>query len=303
MFIGIDDENALVYEGAGSLPDRLATPLPTVSLAKLIERPEDWACLPANSRAVNGVWVFREDYFDAVTRTRRGRLYQSMTNAAYPNHQARVLPTSNADIAHLGPDGRIPRPLNIYAACTALLDKPGRGAGLQLALGSSRAASAWRILDCELTISDDVMLTLKSLSAFGMLPAIDLGRVPAAFREQVSQSAQRVLDSAFRESPSSVIEHCRDALQVFISRWLVAAGEDARVGKKELAPLAEVVEAKPHDLVCVGNLARVVARLHGGRGKTSERLDKGARELTEEDAELAVRTVGFALRDLGWAKS
>lgn len=49
MCIGIEDEKALFYEGAGSLPDRLATPLPTVSLAKLIEQPEDWAGLPANS--------------------------------------------------------------------------------------------------------------------------------------------------------------------------------------------------------------------------------------------------------------
>jgi hypothetical protein len=98
------------------------------------------------------------------------------------------------------------------------------------------------------------------------------------------------------------VEHCRDALQVFISRWLVTQGQDEAVKREELAPISGLVERPPYKLVCVANMAQVVARLHGGRGKTNEREDKGARELTEEDAELAVQIVGFTIRDLGWAQ-
>ncbi len=44
-----------------------------------------------------------------------------------------------------------------------------------------------------------------------------------------------------------------------------------------------------------------VARLHS-RGKTNEVHAKGLREPVDEDAELALHALGFALRDIGWAE-
>lgn len=302
MFLGIDDSTGLVYEGTGSMPDRLSVPLPTVALAKLIEASGDWGGLPADSRAGKDVWVFREDSFDPVTRTRRGRLYQSMSGASYPNHNARVLPSTRADIAALGPDGRMARPLHIYAACSGILDKPRRGRGLALALGSSRAASGWRILDCELTITGDVMLTLKSLSAYGILPELALDRVPERFRPEVSEAVDGILDAAFRESSTSIVDRCKDALAMILSRWLWKQTGDEKSLGWDIANVAAEVEKEPHRLIAVAGAAKAVGRLHA-RGKPGEQFTKGARPPTEGDAAFCLEALALALRDIGWARA
>lgn len=125
MFLGIDDNAGLVYESAGSAPDRPVLPIPTVSRAKIIDAASDWNLLGSGFRVDAHAWLFREDSFDAVTRTRRGRLYQSMTGAAYPNHQSRVMPLPFEQFARgdVGADGKLNRPLNVYAAATTLLER------------------------------------------------------------------------------------------------------------------------------------------------------------------------------------
>lgn len=261
----------------------------------MIDKPQDWRELPGGLVGDPNQWAFREDSFDPVTRIRRGRLYHPW-GSSQPSDQ-HVLPHPYDDPMRraVNSAGRIVKRLNVFATCSELLNKPRRG--------ESQAASAWLILSTEVLANRAVMVTLRAMSAYGVLPPLDESKVPEAFRVVVKQSFERVVDSAFRESPSSVVEHCRDALQVFISRRLIADGKDEAIKKEELAPIADVVEKPPYKMVCVGNLARVVARLHGGRGKTNEREDKGTRELTAEDAELSVRAVGFVLADFGWTRA
>ena len=85
-------------------------------------------------------------------------------------------------------------------------------------MGSTRAAFALRIVDCELTTSGDVMLTLKSVSSFGVLPELALDRVPERFREEVQRALDGILDAAFRESATTVVDRCKDALAMILSR-------------------------------------------------------------------------------------
>lgn len=59
-----------------------------------------------------------------------------------------------------------------------------------------------------------------------ILPEIDYGRIAGAHQAAVRGAVQRVLDSAFRGSPTSVVDHCRAALTVLLSRWLVQNGHD-----------------------------------------------------------------------------
>jgi hypothetical protein len=172
--------------------------------------------------------------------------------------------------------------------------------GLKIALGARGAMSAWRIVQTEVVASGCVMITLKSLSAFGILTAIDLAKVPEEFRQPVDQAIQRALDAAFRETPISVIDHCRNAMTVLVSRWLVAEGHDRSILGDDLAKVAAAVARLPHEKRCVGWLAQVVARLHV-RGKANEAHTKALRIPVEEDAELALHAIGFAVRDIGWA--
>ena len=111
-----------------------------------------------------------------------------------------------------------------------------------------------------------------------------------------------VLDAAFRASAPSVVDRCKDALVAVLAPWLVQRGHDRSILAPDLGKVGIAFEAKPYELHCVSRLADVVRRLHV-RAKPNERLNLGLRELTDADAELAIESLGFAIREIGWAKS
>jgi hypothetical protein len=300
VYLGIDQQSGLVYEGADAGLLMPALPIPSVTQAKLIEFRDDWSCLPSGLAQSPMSWVFREDTFDAVTRTRRGRLYQPAEFAQPYNHRVVPHPYEDPFGRAEGPGGRTSKSLYVYAACASLLSKARRGMGSTLAFGTPQAVSAWRIIQTEVLASGCVMVTLKSLSAFGILPDVDTAKVPEEFRAPIVQAVDRVLNSAFRETPISVIDHGRNAMTVLLSRWLVTEGHHRSILGDDLGKVAAAIARPPFEKGCVSLLAQVLARLHV-RGKGNEAHTKGLRDPVEEDAELALHALGFALRDIGWA--
>lgn len=299
MYLGIDPQTGLIYEGSAN-PDLPVLPLPTVTQAKLIEKPEDWNSLPGGLSSDPFKWVFREDSFDASTKIRRGRLYQPYGSSQPSTHYVARHPYDPVSISsNVGI--RIQKSLNAYTSCYELLNMPRNGLGLTLALGGGLVASGWRIIQTEMLASRAVMITLKSLSSYDILPEIDATKIAEEYRPRVAQAMERVLDSAFRESPISVIDHCRDALAVVLARWMTQNGGDSKALSDDLAKLAAAVEKAPHEKLCAGNMGRVVALLHN-RGKTNQQISNGWRPPVEEDAAMAVQALGFTLRELGWAR-
>ncbi|ABE62802.1 hypothetical protein Nham_2003 [Nitrobacter hamburgensis X14] len=129
--------------------------------------------------------------------------------------------------------------------------EPHQGMGLKLALDARGAASAWR--------TGCVMVTLKSLSTFGILPAMDPAKVPEEFREPVHQAIERALDAAFRESPISVIDHCRNAMTVLVSRWPVANGHHRSIMADDLAKAGSLISDSGRDSQ-ITRIMRVLCR-------------------------------------------
>lgn len=299
MYLGICNNTGLVYEGLGAA-DIPSIPTPSVTQAKLIGTEADWQDLPRGLALDPIRWIFREDSFDPVTRTRRGRLYESQPGGVQPNQQ-RVGPHPYEDpmMRQVGAGGRVAKSLYTFTACQPLLNLPNRGQGMTLALGNARAASPWRIIQTEVLANGSVMVTLKSLSAFAIIPAVDYGQVAQEHRPAVADAIERVMNSAFREAPTSVVDHCRAALTVLLSRWLVQSGrEDEAALALDLGPLARRMEA--HEMSCVANAAQIVARLHA-RGKPNEQQARGLRPPESGDDEFALESVGLAIRDLGWS--
>jgi hypothetical protein len=91
-------------------------------------------------------------------------------------------------------------------------------------------------------------------------------------------------------------------MTVALARWMAQRGHDPGILKDDLAVVAEAVGKAPYRLDCASNLGKTVARLHN-RGKDNVAFSKGSRPVIEEDAELALRALGFLLRDLGWARA
>lgn len=295
MYLGIEKNSGLIYEGTGS-PDIPVVPMPSVVHAKIIEQPADWKALPGPSEAFG--LVFREDSFDAVSRTRRGRLYQKMEGTQPEQHTVSAHPYDRGLFP--GYDKATRKSLFVYMSSTGILHRPNQGQGLVLALGSSNGASAWRIVQTEAVYSGAVMVTLKALSAYGILPELNAEKIDQRFRLAVAQAISRVLDSAFKESPGSVVDNCRDAMQVILSSWLAQNGSSEAVIGDELAKISAIVEAAPHEKICVGNLGKVCAKLHS-RNKSNAQRQNGYRPIVDEDADLALQALGFTLRDLNWS--
>lgn len=305
MYLGIDNNTGLIYEGAGA-SDIPAIPTPAVTQAKLVDRMGDLVGLPRGlfSNALD--WVFREDSFDPVSRTRRGRLYQPYMNSQ--PHSVRVSPHPY-DFAGrwpgTDPEKNFQKSLFVYTQCSQLLNMPSRGMGAILALGSPEAASFWRIVQTEMLVNRAVLVTLKALSAYDILPELDSLQVHDELRADAKKVLERVVDAAFRESPDSVVDRCRNALNALnalMSRWLAQQGHDRKGLEWDLGDVSEAISKLPHTRICPANMRRTVAQLHN-RTKENVVVKKGLRPLVEEDAELAIQAVGLVLRDLGWAKA
>jgi len=146
------------------------------------------------------------------------------------------------------------------------------------------------------------MVTLKAKTAFGILPEPDESKVPQQYRADVAKVIDATLDAAFRAPAASVIDHCRDALQVILSRWLANKRGETTILTADLGKIARAFDKDAENLPCVNRVADVVARLHA-RAKTNQQVEWGSRPPVEEDAELALQSLGFAIREIGWARA
>jgi hypothetical protein len=294
MHLGIETQTGLIYAGSNVGLLMPAIPIPMVTQARLIREPKDWSNAPTGPIS----WALREDTFDPVTRTRRGRLYETDTTFPQPSTH-RVVPHLYEDPfgRQEGAGGRTAKQLLVYKSCRSLLAEKHQGLGLTLALGDATAASAWRIIQAEIDATGCLMVTLKSLSAFGILPELDIAKVPSDLQKPAAQAFERVLNSAFRESPISVIDHCRNAMALFLSAWLIGQKHDRSILAADLGKVAETVGQPPYKREALSWAAKIVARLHS-RGKDNEMLSKGLRAPVDEDAKLALEALGFVLREL-----
>lgn len=301
MKLAIDAQTAHIYIGMGSA--QFALPYGTSITAATLVPPETGPTdLPAGQLPNMTSWAFHEQSFDPTSRVRRGSLYQREEMKGWPSQQAVDHPPKELiPISQKVSEFKIGRDTYPYEPCRKLLQLPRGGVGATLALGTTESASLWRVVAAEVAVGGMVVVTLKSRGYLGSLPDIELGRVDKDFQGDVSRALDRAADAAHRESPASVVDQCRNALTVCLSRWLDqesrAAGKPLQAQNKDLGDLAKLV---PSDRECIFAVARLIAKLHS-RGKDNERAKYKTRTPDEEDAELAVQSLGFALREFGWA--
>jgi hypothetical protein len=301
--LGIERLTGLIYEGRGD-PTHPAWPTPVVSQATLIETPKDLERIPRGLDHQPHTWMFREDSFDPVSRIRRGRLFQKFGNQGWEPMRVEAHPATYSDIRSLAMgDGRISKELSVYIECTDLLLKANKGEGMRLAVGESNAYSLWRIVQSERIVSLDVLVTLRAESALGILPAIETSKIHPSNWSSVESAIARVLNAAYRELPTSVVDQCRNAATVMISRWMQQQTNSDKPVEQDLGDWIKSVQKhfaeKPRIALC--SALEIINRLHP-RGKDNEQVRLGLRPVSEADAELAVHAIGFLIREIGWGK-
>lgn len=144
------------------------------------------------------------------------------------------------------------------------------------------------------------MVTLKAVSALGVIPELDKSKIAESNRKSVDQAIGRVLDSAFRETATSVIDQCRNAIQVILARWMLQEGANEKVLRKDLGDICSAVSSQPFSKNAARDAGNIVRLLHS-RGKSNVQETEDLRLSGDEDAEIAIQAVAFILREVGWA--
>jgi hypothetical protein len=300
--LGFDRRTGLAYEGLEGATHPV-WPTPTITQATLIENTEDLQKIPGSFDSYPFCWMFVDTSFDPTSRIRRGRISQKFGNDGWEQVQVEAHPASGSDIHRVANGaGRISKELSVFIECTDLLLKQNRGEGLQLALGQRDGYSLWRILQTERIATGDVMLTLRAESAYGILPEIDRLKIPSDSVKAVESALNRVLNSAYRELPQSVIDHCRNAAVMVISRWMQSETNAISPSEQDLG--LWIKEIKTHfgeqQMLAIRSALEIINRLHP-RGKDNEVNKHRLRHLDELDAEFAVHALGFVIREVKWA--
>jgi len=233
--------------------------------------------------------LFREDQFDPVTRIRRGRLYNPSDGSLTQEWRVRPHPSAPFEGAAAKEDGYLRKRLITYYDWPAGAYLSGKQHLVLIALGGA-SQTLWRVIGIEELSSKEHLITLKSRSNMGLLPEIDAGAIPESGRKFVIEAAERVVDTAYRSGPESLIDRCRELATAALSSLLGVSGRD-------LGDLAVTAERQKRYLL--QSCARTLAILHS-RTKVAEQQSRGVLHPSEDDAELALQCVGAIIRESGW---
>lgn len=299
--LGIDIDTGLVYEGREG-PTHPVWPTPPVCNATLIETPRDVQKIPQSFRINPFGWIFVETSFDFGARIRRGRLYQNFGTMDRETVQVEAHPAVHSDLIKAANNGwRVPKNLTVYIDCTELLGRPNSGEGMRMALGQADAASIWKIVQVERSIGSDIVVTLRSESALGVLPELDSSRINPANFKSVKSAYDRALNAAYRELPTSVVDQCRNAAVVFVSRWMQGVLDSDSPIEQDLGIWIKSIKNHfgEHEKLALRSALEIINKLHP-RGKDNERNKMSLRNVDENDATFAIHALAFLLREIGW---
>jgi len=264
----------------------------------LIEADSDWSRISSVPTFGPLSFVFREDTFDAVTRVRRGRIYQAGNTQPVDWH-VQTHPAYDFEVGQRDHGSWLIKKLDTFHIYGQLATKARGNPNLVVAIGTGDAVSLWSIVSVERNFVGEDFVTLRARSTFGVLPALANSQIPRNSIERVSETVSKVADAAFRESSISVIDRCRDAAQVILGAWLAQQRRDPKLAVRDLSDLVKQTEKHHPDRVVLCSAAKILARLHA-RGKPNEQLKRKIRTPNDADAEVAIGLVGTILREVGW---
>jgi hypothetical protein len=300
--LGIEIDSGLVYEGR-TAPTHPVWPTPPVCNATLLETPSDIQNIPRSFASDPFGWIFVETSFDFGTRVRRGKLYQNFGNVNRESVLVEAHPAVHSDLIKAANNRwRVAKDLTVYIECTDLLRRDHRGEGLRMVLGQADASSVWKIVQVERSLESDIVLTLRAESALGVLPELDASRIPPSSFASVKSAYDRALNAAYRELPTSVVDQCRNAAVVFVSRWMQQVTDSDAPVEQDLGDWIRSVKGHfgEHQRLAFRSALEIINKLHP-RGKDNERHKMSLRVVEDSDALFAVHALGFVLREIGWA--
>lgn len=227
--------------------------------------------------------LFREDFFDATTRIRRGRFYvpESPNIRQWPANQVNHHPYAQPVVG---------MPLHYDMEAYGPLRPERPGVKSVVFLGGVNYATAWRIIAAERLFNSETLFTLKSTNTLGTLPDIMEDALPADRRKEILAGLERVADVAHNHMPVPIVDVCREFVRVMLATWLPT------VGGSPNGDLGALVTAVPADRVrhqvCRWNYQSIASTRKIGRaGEPGAARTPASRYLRRR-----CRAIGFARR-------
>lgn len=299
--IGIEVDRRLFYEGSGNYGHGV-WPSPFVSIASTLRADWTTADLPSSADLGHAKLVFREDYFDPVTRIRRGRFYVNPGMQPQEWH-VQTHPAFREEVGQKDYQGNLVKRLYSFQLWSAFSEFRSPTSSRLVALGFADAFTLWRVIDIERIVTGEDLVTMRARSPMGVLPELSPNAIPRVGRDKVLETAEKVVDAAYREGSEAIVERCRHAAQAALGVWM-----DTRYGEEkwrtvDLGQQATRLATEPNDTkpVVVANIASTLARLHV-RAKPNEQVLYGSRALVEEDGEAAIKLLGLMFREFNWCR-
>lgn len=296
MQLGIERDKNLIYEGSGYWGHPI-WPSPIVIPAVFVSS-EDSELTPSNGKLEPNSYIFRETDYDPVSRVRRGMLYQADSSQPYEWHVS-PHPAIQQEKREINNHSVVKKRLYSFQSFSlhvALRDIE-HGQPLIL-LGVDSSYTIWSILSVEKNVSGDEMVILKARQSFGALPTVDYESIPEVSRNNVKASMNTLQEDIYRAGSESVIDRCREAMTAILSAYCQGIGVTGN-GKDTGKLVKALRNLKENKKEVVANLVDTVRIFHS-RGKNAPRERMSLRPLTEQDAELAIQSVGVVLCELEW---
>lgn len=298
--IGIDQDSYLVYEGQRGF-GQAVWPTPTLLAASIIDESSKELRPPPNDL----LWtpfIFVDEGYEPVSRVRKGRLFMKpdAPNEEWHLYPHPAVPGEQAQTALR--NGRLTKRLVSFWEFSwapklkqLAIERP------LVLLGNTNQYTIWSVIAVEASFSGEVIVYLKARKTLGALPRIKYDLIPESSQEQVRSKINYLATEINIAGPESIVDAAREAMTAILSAYaqqagLAAAGLD--LGKLANA-LAQAPERERKGVVI--NLAKTVALLHSRR-KNAVQEQRAIRQITEQDAEWAIQSVGMALSDIGWAE-
>lgn len=295
--IGIDTNNYLVYEGNGFWGHAL-WPSPSLLPASIVDEHNDDLVPSENTRTDYPPFVFLDDGYDPTSRIRKGRFYEKYQDVQPAEWHVYPHPATPNEIQAVNVNGVIKKRLatfcefNFYPKLKHLnIIDP------LIILGFDTQFTIWSVIDVETSMSGETILFLKARKSIGVFPKVNYSEIDEKFKSQIREKLNILAEDVHKAGPESIVDCCREAITAILSAYLQMQGHKAG---DDLGDLVSEMRKRKPDLSVIGDLANVIARYHSRR-KHVVQEKFSPRRITEQDAELAIQSVGVVLCDLGWA--
>jgi len=295
IYLAIDETDNLIYEGQYRY-GRVLWPTPIISPSTFVSGGANNTQYPKRRDLFSYKFIFREDGYDPVSRTRRGRFYKINDQ---PKIEWFVIPYNalSNGVAATSADQQKKvlytfGPVNI----SNIIERPNLNKTM-VYLGTEDQFSIWSIINLESIATGEDLVTLRMRPTIGILPDLILSSIPEKRRDKIQQLLDKFANDVFKAAPESVIDRARDSASAILGAYNEREGFNRF--EKDLGQ--QINPFKRSEKKIALNCAEIIRRLHP-RAKPNEQEKYRLRTINEQDAELAVNCIGTILCELGWAR-